>query len=156
LQRLIKDMKVKVLIERIDKELSLPFYATSGSAALDLYSRIDFVLPPFNEIGGGMIIPTGIKIALPEGYLALVLPRSGLSAKEGITILNTPGLIDSDYRGEILVNLINFSKKPFYGKKGMRIAQLLVLPYPRVEWEEVESLPLTERGEGGLGSTGIL
>lgn len=103
----------------------------------------------FGEIGGGLVIPTGIKIALPEGYLALVLPRSGLAAKEGISVLNTPGLIDSDYRGEIFVNLINFSKKPFLGKRGMRIAQLLILQYSRIVWEEVEQLPQTERGEGG-------
>ncbi len=146
---------IRVLIERIDKDLPLPGYATPGSAALDLYSRIDFELPPFGEIGGGVVIPTGIKVALPEGYLALVLPRSGLAAKEGISVLNTPGLIDSDYRGEIFVNLINFSNKPFFGKRGMRIAQLLVLQYSRIIWEEVEELPQTERGEGGLGSTGL-
>jgi len=146
---------VKVLIEIIDKDLPLPNHATSGSAALDLYSRIDFELPPFKEIGGGLVIPTGIKIALPEGYLAFVLPRSGLAAKKGISILNTPGLIDSDYRGEIFVNLINFSNKTFYGKRGMRIAQLLVLQYAHVMWEEISQLPQTERGEGGLGSTGL-
>lgn len=146
---------VKILIERIDKDLPLPRYATEGAAALDLFSRIDFVLPPFKEIGGGLIIPTGIKIAIPEGFLAFVLPRSGLAAKEGITVLNTPGLIDSDYRGEILVNLINFSDKTFYGKKGMRIAQILVLQYSRVLWEETDHLPQTVRGEGGLGSTGL-
>jgi len=81
--------------------------------------------------------------------------RSGLAAKKGISILNTPGLIDSDYRGEIFVNLINFSNKTFYGKRGMRIAQLLVLQYAHVMWEEISQLPQTERGEGGLGSTGL-
>lgn len=146
---------IKILVERVDKDLPLPKYATDGSAALDLYSRIDFVLPPFKEIGGGILIPTGIKIAIPEGFLGFVLPRSGLAAKEGITILNTPGLIDSDYRGEIFVNLVNFSNKYFYGKKGMRIAQLLILQYSRIYWEETDNLPQTERGEGGLGSTGL-
>ncbi|MGB9856589.1 MAG: dUTP diphosphatase [Dictyoglomaceae bacterium] len=146
--------EVEVLIERIDKELPLPFYATEGASALDLFSRKDFILPPFNEINGGMLIPTGIKIALPDGFLALILPRSGLSVK-GISILNTPGLIDSDYRGEILVNLINFSHKPFTGRRGMRIAQLLILSFPKVQWKEVENLPETRRGERGLGSTGI-
>ncbi|PMQ01836.1 MAG: deoxyuridine 5'-triphosphate nucleotidohydrolase [Dictyoglomus sp. NZ13-RE01] len=147
--------KVEVLIERLDKNLPLPFYATEGASALDLFAREDFILPPFNEINGGIIVPTGIRIALPLGFLALVLPRSGLSAKEGITVLNTPGLIDSDYRGEILVNLINFSNRTFYGKRGMRIAQLLILSYPKVLWKEMDKLPETERGERGLGSTGI-
>ncbi|HOJ93441.1 MAG TPA: dUTP diphosphatase [Dictyoglomaceae bacterium] len=146
---------MKILIERIDKEISLPVYATSGSVAVDLSSRIDFILYPFCEIEGGIIVPTGIRVAIPEGYLGFVLPRSGLSAKNGITILNTPGLIDSDYRGEILVNLINFSKEVFYGKKGMRIAQFLILSYSKIDWEEVEELPETERGENGLGSTGL-
>jgi dUTP pyrophosphatase len=147
--------EVEVFIKRIDKEIELPFYATSGSSALDLFAREDFILPPFYEINGGKLIPTGIKIALPPGFLALVLPRSGLSAKEGITVLNTPGLIDSDYRGEILVNLINFSNKYFFGKKGMRIAQLLILSFPKVVWKEVDELPESERGERGHGSTGI-
>ncbi|MEN2984064.1 MAG: dUTP diphosphatase [Dictyoglomaceae bacterium] len=147
--------RIQVYIERIDKSLPLPSYFTEGACALDLFSREDFILPPFNEINGGKLIPTGIKIALPEGLLGLVLPRSGLSAKEGITILNTPGLIDSDYRGEILVNLINFSNKTFFGKKGMRIAQLLILSFQRIEWKEVNSLPPSKRGEKGFGSTGI-
>ncbi len=147
--------RIRVYIERIDKSLPLPFYSTEGACALDLSSREDFVLLPFNEINGGKLIPTGIKIALPEGFLGLILPRSGLSAREGITILNTPGLIDSDYRGEILVNLINFSGKTFYGKKGMRIAQLLILSFQKVEWEEVNCLPLSRRGEKGFGSTGV-
>jgi dUTP pyrophosphatase len=146
--------KVEVLIERIDKDLPLPLYATEGASALDLFSRKDFLLPPFNEINRGVLIPTGIKIALPDGFLALILPRSGLSIK-GITLLNTPGLIDSDYRGEILVNLINFSHKPLTGRRGMRIAQLLILSFPKVQWKEVENLPETRRGERGLGSTGI-
>ncbi|MCX7845376.1 MAG: dUTP diphosphatase [Dictyoglomaceae bacterium] len=147
--------RIQVYIERIDKNLPLPYYSTEGACALDLFSREDFVLPPFNEINGGKLIPTGIRIALPEGFLGLILPRSGLSAMEGITILNTPGLIDYDYRGEIFVNLINFSGKIFYGKKGMRIAQLLVLSFQKVEWREVNSLPPSKRGEKGFGSTGI-
>ncbi len=147
--------KVHVYIERIDKNLPLPFYSTEGASALDLFSREDFILPPFNEINGGKLIPTGIKIALPEGFLGLILPRSGLSAREGITILNTPGLIDSDYRGEIFINLINFSGKTFYGKRGMRIAQLLILSFQKIEWKEVNCLPPSKRGEKGFGSTGI-
>ena len=101
------------------------------------------------------IVPTGIYIALPEGYEAQVRPRSGLAAKKGITVLNTPGTIDADYRGEVCVILVNLSKEPFVIAPGERIAQMVVAKHERVEWEEVSVLSETQRGAGGFGSTGV-
>lgn len=130
----------------------LPEYATEKSAGMDLKANIDesIVLGPLER----QMIPTGIHIQLPDGYEAQVRPRSGLAAKYGITVCNTPGTIDADYTGEIKVILINLSHEKFVINPGDRIAQLVVAKYERVEWNEVATLDETERGEGGFGSTG--
>ncbi len=130
-----------------------PFYATEKSAGMDLKANIEepVVLEPL----GRTVVPTGLFIALPEGTEAQVRPRSGLAAKHGITVLNAPGTIDADYRGEVGVILINLSNEPFTINPGERIAQMVVARYEKVEWDEVEVLDDTERGAGGFGSTGI-
>lgn len=129
-----------------------PSYATSLSAGMDLRASIDAPV----TIGplGRALIPTGIRIALPEGTEAQVRPRSGLAAKHGVTVLNAPGTVDADYRGEIKVILVNLSDEPFTVNPGERIAQLVVAKYERVEWSVVEDLDDTARGAGGFGSTG--
>ena len=130
----------------------LPAYATPQSAGMDLRANIteSITLQPMER----RIIPTGLHIALPEGYEAQVRPRSGLAFKHGITVLNSPGTIDADYRGEIGVILVNLSDKTFIVNPGERIAQMVVARYERVEWDEVAELDSTDRGEGGFGSTG--
>jgi dUTP pyrophosphatase len=130
-----------------------PFYATEKSAGMDLKANIDepIVLGPLERA----MVPTGIYIALPDGTEAQVRPRSGLAAKYGISVLNAPGTIDADYRGEIKVILVNLSNDTFTVNPGERIAQMVVAKYEKVEWDEVESLDETERGEGGFGSTGL-
>jgi dUTP pyrophosphatase len=132
--------------------LELPFYATPGSVGMDLLyaGHEEVVLKPFER----RLLPTGIAIELPEGYEAQVRPRSGLAIKHGITLLNTPGTIDSDYRGEIKVILINLGNEDFVVRRGDRIAQLVVAPVVRVQWEEVEELTQSLRGPNGFGSTG--
>ena len=129
-----------------------PFYATVNSAGMDLKANIEepITLAPLQRA----MVPTGLYIALPEGTEAQVRPRSGLAAKHGVTVLNTPGTIDADYRGEIKVILVNLSNEPFTINPGERIAQMVVARYEKVEWNEVESLDQTERGAGGFGSTG--
>lgn len=129
-----------------------PFYATEQAAGMDLKAYIDkpITLAPLERA----MVPTGLYIALPEGYEAQVRPRSGLAAKFGITVLNAPGTVDADYRGEIKVILVNLSNEPFVINPGERIAQMVVARYEKVEWEEVTSLDSTERGCGGFGSTG--
>lgn len=130
----------------------LPAYATPSSAGMDLTANIEepIVIAPL----GRAMVPTGIHIALPEGMEAQVRPRSGLAAKAGVTVLNAPGTIDADYRGEIKVILVNLSDKPFTVNPGERIAQMVVARYERVEWELCDELDETLRGEGGFGSTG--
>lgn len=142
-------MKVKIVNE---SQWPSPSYATVNSAGVDLKANIEepIVLEPLQRA----IVPTGLKIALPEGTEAQVRPRSGLAAKHGITVLNSPGTIDADYRGEIGVILVNLSDKAFIVNPGERIAQMVVARYERVEWEEVTELDSTDRGEGGFGSTG--
>lgn len=141
---------MKLKVKKLVRWAKLPEYSTSGSAGLDLFSAEEVEIPP----GEWRLIGTGISIELPQGYEAQVRPRSGLALK-GITIMNTPGTIDSDYRGEVKVILVNFSKEVFSVPKGMKIAQLVVSKYEKVECEEVEILSETERGEKGFGSTGI-
>lgn len=142
---------MRVLITRLDPELPLPSYAKPGDAGADLYSRIDLELAP----GERAMVPTGIAIALEPGYVALVHPRSGRAAKEGLGMVNAPGTVDAGYRGELQVILINHdSKNPISIKRGERIAQLVIQPVIRAELIEVESLPGTNRGAGGFGSTG--
>ena len=129
-----------------------PFYATVNSAGMDLKANIEepITLAPLQR----SMVPTGLYIALPEGTEAQIRPRSGLAAKHGVTVLNTPGTIDADYRGEIKVILVNLSNDAFTINPGERIAQMVVARYEKVEWNEVESLDETERGAGGFGSTG--
>ena len=130
----------------------LPQYATALSAGLDLKANLSgpLALGPLERA----IVPTGLFIALPAGYEAQVRPRSGLAAKHGITVLNSPGTIDADYRGEVCVILVNLSQEPFEILPGERIAQLVVAPFEQVQWERVEALDETARGAGGFGSTG--
>ena len=129
-----------------------PFYATVNSAGMDLKANIEepITLAPLQRA----MVPTGLYIALPEGTEAQVRPRSGLAAKHGVTVLNTPGTIDADYRGEIKVILVNLSNEPFTINPGERIAQMVVARYEKVEWNVVDTLDETERGAGGFGSTG--
>lgn len=131
----------------------LPAYETNSSAGMDLRANIDapIILKPLERT----IIKTGLFIALPAGFEAQVRPRSGLAAKKGITVLNSPGTIDADYRGEIGVILINLSKEDFVVNDGDRIAQLVIATYEQIHWEEVELLNETKRGLGGFGSTGV-
>ena len=142
-------MKVRIIN---DSRWDAPSYATEGSAGVDLKANIDepVTLAPLQRV----VVPTGLRIALPKGTEAQVRPRSGLAAKHGITVLNTPGTIDADYRGEVGVILINLSDKDFVINPGERIAQMILARYERFEWEDVEQLDSTSRGEGGLGSTG--
>ena len=132
--------------------LPLPAYATTMSAGVDLLAAV--TEPVVLEPGGRAAIPSGIAIALPPGYEAQVRPRSGLAMKHGITVLNSPGTIDADYRGEIGVILVNLGDAPFGIERGMRIAQMVVAPVNTVAWREVDSLPGSGRGDGGFGSTG--
>ena len=142
-------MKVKI-VNRSGREV--PAYATALSAGMDLRACLDapVTLAPLERT----LVPTGLFIALPPGFEAQVRPRSGLAAKHGVTVLNTPGTIDADYRGEIKVILVNLSSTPFEIVPGERIAQMVVARHERVEWEGTDSLDETERGAGGFGSTG--
>jgi len=135
-------------------DLPLPAYETAHAAGLDLPAAVeaDLVLLP----GAKALVPTGLTIALPEDYEAQVRPRSGLAAKHAVTVLNSPGTIDADYRGEIKVILINHGPEPFTITRGMRIAQMVVAPVVRAQWIDCENLPETARGEGGFGSTGLV
>lgn len=144
--------QVNVLIKRIDPSVPVPTYAKGGDAGADLVTTKDFTLAP----GERALIPTGISIALPDGYVALVHPRSGLAIKHGVTLVNTPGTIDAGYRGEIACIMINHdSKEPISFSKGDRIAQLLIQKVERANFIEVEDLPGSGRGSGGFGSTGV-
>lgn len=131
----------------------LPAYATPQSAGLDLRANIEapITLHPLER----RLVPTGLHIALPDGYEAQVRPRSGLALKHGVTVLNTPGTVDADYRGEIMVLLVNFSNEDFVVKDGERIAQMVIAQYAKATFESVEVLDETERGEGGYGHTGV-
>ena len=142
-------MKVEIIN---NSKHETPHYATDLSAGMDLRANIDetVILKPLER----RLIPTGLSIALPDGYEAQVRPRSGLAYKKGITVLNSPGTIDADYRGDVGVILINLSNEDFVIEDGERIAQMVVAPYTKVVWNEVNSLSETVRGEGGFGSTG--
>lgn len=134
--------------------LVLPAYETSGSAGMDVRAAVPEAEPMVLAPGARAMVPTGLSVAIPEGYEIQVRPRSGLAAKHGLTCLNTPGTIDSDYRGEIKVILINLGAEPFTIQRGERIAQLVLAPITRLAWQEVDTLGETERGAGGFGSTG--
>lgn len=142
---------MKILITRLDPDLPIPSYAKPGDAGADLYARIDCTLAP----GQRALIPTGISIALPDGYVALVHPRSGLAIKYGISMVNAPGTVDAGYRGELQVILINHDpKESFEIKRGDRIAQLVIQKVERAHFVEVENLPGSSRKSDGFGSTG--
>ena len=143
----------EILIKRLSKNVPLPKYGTDGSSGLDLAANIDIKI----EIKPGetKIIPTGLFVGIPKNFEIQIRPRSGLAAKNQISVLNTPGTIDADYRGELKVILINLSDKIFVVEKGLRIAQMVVCPVVRAELKEVETLNDTKRGSGGFGSTGV-
>jgi dUTP pyrophosphatase len=148
-------MSVPVRITRLPHgaDLPLPAYETAGAAGMDLRAAVD--APVTLAPGERAAVPTGIAIALPAGYEAQVRPRSGLARRHGISMVNTPGTVDSDYRGEIQVTLINLGQEPFTLGRGDRIAQMVVAPVTRVAWDEVDALDATARGAGGFGSTGV-
>ena len=135
--------------------LALPAYQTTPAAGLDLLAAVPEDSPMILASGKYALVPTALTIALPPGFEAQVRPRSGLAAKHGITVLNSPGTIDADYRGEVGVILINLSKEPFKITRGMRIAQLVIARHARAIWREVGELDRTARGAGGFGSTGV-
>lgn len=141
---------MQVNFVRLDRELPIPTTAHIGDAAVDLHSRIDIRLDP----GERASVPTGLAVAIPEGHAGLVLPRSGHARRSGVGVVNGPGLIDSGYRGEVNVLLINHGSETVEFSWGDRIAQLAIVPVPAVTWIEVESLDETPRGDGGFGSTG--
>ena len=142
----------KILIKRLSKEVSLPKYETSGSSGMDLAADINAIINI--DPGKTAIIPTGLALSIPKGFEIQIRPRSGLAAKYKISVLNTPGTIDADYRGEIKVILINLGKDSFKVEKGLRIAQMVVCPVVQAQLKEVNDLNETERGKGGFGSTG--
>ena len=143
---------VPLRIKKVKENAQIPKYQTEGSSGMDLCAAIDntIIIPPFNRV----YIPTGIAIELPRGYEAQIRPRSGLSSKHGITLINCVGTIDSDYRGEIIVPLVNLSNSAYSISSGERIAQMIISRYERASIEEVNELSSTERGAGGFGSTG--
>ncbi len=143
---------VKILIKKTNKEVITPKYKTDGSSGVDLSAFLEkkVVIKP----NSSELIPTGLQVAIPEEYEIQIRPRSGLAAKESIGVLNSPGTIDSDYRGELKIILFNHSNKDFIINNGDRIAQMVLVPILKMEFEEVDSLPDTVRGQGGFGSTG--
>jgi len=144
-------MTLKVLITRLDESVPVPRYAKPGDAGADICTRIDLTIEP----GERVLAPTGLSIALPNGYAAFVHPRSGLAIKHGVSMVNTPGTVDAGYRGELQIILINHDlREAISFKKGDRIAQLVIQKVERAEFVEVETLPGTDRGSGGFGSTG--
>ena len=145
-------LQVKAISEKIGQEISLPYYATAGSAALDLHACID--QPETIPGGGEAVIPTGLAVAIPDGYVGIMASRSSMGVRHGMMFSNGIGVIDSDYRGPLRVGLRNLRDTPYTVQPGDRIAQLLVVPVACPEIEVVDALPETERGEGGFGSTG--
>ena len=143
---------VKILIKKTNKEVIIPKYKTDGSSGVDLSAFLEkkVVIKP----NSSELIPTGLHVAIPEEYEIQIRPRSGLAAKESIGVLNSPGTIDSDYRGELKIILFNHGKEDFIINNGDRIAQMVLVPILKMEFEEVDSLPNTVRGQGGFGSTG--
>ena len=143
---------VKILIKKTNKEVITPKYKTDGSSGVDLSAFLEkkVVIKP----NSSELIPTGLQVAIPEELEVQIRPRSGLAAKESIGVLNSPGTIDSDYRGELKIILFNHGNKDFIINNGDRIAQMVLVPIVKMEFEEVDSLPNTDRGQGGFGSTG--
>ena len=143
---------VKILVKKLDSRVKLPSYKTIGSSGMDLMALTDkpiIILPKKSYL-----VPTGMSVAMPKNYEIQIRPRSGLAAKNNISILNTPGTIDSDYRGEIKIILFNHGSDEFLINNGDRIAQIVLMPVHKIDFEEVDNLPDTIRGEGGFGSTG--
>jgi len=149
----VESIEIEIVRLPHGRDLALPDYATAAAAGADLLAAIDhdIELAPLER----RIVPTGISLALPVGFEAQVRPRSGLAAKHGITLVNSPGTIDADYRGEVGVILVNLGREPFRITRGMRIAQLIVARHARAVWREVSELQSTARGAGGFGSTGV-
>ncbi|KRE55567.1 deoxyuridine 5'-triphosphate nucleotidohydrolase [Phycicoccus sp. Soil748] len=144
-------IRVSVPLRRLDPDLPVPTYAHDGDAGADLHAATDVTIAP----GERTLVPTGLALAIPDGYVGLVHPRSGLAARHGITIVNAPGTVDAGYRGEVLVNLVNLDpREPFTVRRGDRIAQLVVQEVARAEFIEVDSLEDTSRGDTGHGSSG--
>jgi dUTP pyrophosphatase len=142
---------VKLRVRRLDPSAALPAYAHDGDAGLDLVANAEVTV----EAGARVMVPTGIAVAIPQGHAGWVLPRSGLASRHGITLANAPGLIDSGYRGEVMISVVNLDRTQAYTiEKGERIAQLVVAAYASVVVEETEELTESERGEGGFGSSG--
>ncbi len=146
------DIKVRRLAHNPD--LPLPAYETEGAAGMDLRAAVPQDAPVTIRPGAPALVPTGLSIAVPPGYEAQIRPRSGLALKKGVTCLNTPGTVDSDYRGEVQVILANLGEEDFVIRRGDRIAQMVICPYLRAWWREVSDLEETARGAGGFGSTG--
>lgn len=143
--------EMRIPLKLLDPDLPVPTHTHAGDAGVDLHARVDATLEP----GERIVLPTGVAVALPDGYAGLVLARSGLAAQKGLGVLNAPGLVDSGYRGEIKVILVNHGRDPVRLERGERIAQLVVTPVVLQEFDVVGDLPESERGEGGLGSSGI-
>jgi dUTP pyrophosphatase len=142
---------IEILMRRLDAGLPMPDRAHPGDAGIDLRSAVDVTIGP----GERAVVPTGIAVAIPQGYAGFVQPRSGLAAEHGISIVNTPGLVDAGYRGEVKVIVVNLDpREPFEVRRGDRIAQLVVLPVPEAALREVDELPESGRGSGGFGSSG--
>ena len=147
---------VKVRIQRLPHAPGLPAYATPGSAGLDIAAALAEDEPLELAPGARALVPTGLRLAVPEGWEAQVRPRSGLALSRGLMLPNSPGTIDSDYRGELQIIVMNAGAEPVRIERGMKIAQLVLAPAPRVAWQDCAELDATERGEGGFGSTGAV
>ena len=143
---------VKILVKKLDSRVKLPSYKTIGSSGMDLMALTDKPITILSK--KSYLVPTGISVAMPKNYEIQIRPRSGLAAKNNISVLNTPGTIDSDYRGEIKIILFNHGSDEFLINNGDRIAQIVLMPVHKIDFEEVDNLPDTVRGEGGFGSTG--
>ena len=143
----------EILIKRLSKNINLPKYETDGSSGMDLSANVDQDI--FIEPGKSAIIPTGLAISIPQNYEIQIRPRSGLAAKNQISVLNTPGTVDADYRGELKVILVNLGEKRFKIENGLRIAQMVLCPVTKAVLKEVDELKKTKRGSGGFGSTGV-
>ena len=137
-----------------DEDLPLPQYQSKHAAGMDLHAAVNGDCPKVLEPGAIALVPCGFAIALPDGYEAQVRPRSGLATKQGVTLINSPGTIDADYRGQVMVPLINLGPEPVTIERGMRIAQMIIAPVSRVQWRCVEQLPDSDRGDRGFGHTG--
>jgi dUTP pyrophosphatase len=148
------DVRLRILRLPHGADMPLPSYQSADAAGLDLMAAVPADVPVILSPGGRRLVPCGIALALPHGYEGQVRPRSGLAARHGVTVLNTPGTIDADYRGEVMVILVNLGAEPFAVTRGMRIAQLIVAPVVRAQISEVPALDMTARGGGGFGSTG--